>query len=170
MTQQNPYAAPLANIVDPSALHHGEDQLLAERVPRLGARMIDGFLAMVCAAPAFFLIFDLEANDELSTLGVVAGGIAGMALLGLIVTNLVMLASRGQTIGKRAVGVSIVRSDGSRAELWRLLLLRLLPVQLVQLVPLLGPIMGLVDPLFIFRDDRRCLHDLIADTKVVQVF
>lgn len=170
MTQQNPYAAPVANIVDPSSFRDADDQLLAERVPRLGARLIDGFLAMVCASPAFFLIFDLEESGELTTMGAVAGGIAGAALLGLVVVNLVMLASRGQTIGKRAVGVAIVRTDGSPAELWRILLVRMLPLQVVQLVPLLGPIVGLVDPLFIFRDDRRCIHDLIADTKVVQVF
>ena len=170
MTQQNPYAAPVANIVDPSTLEHEDDQLLAERVTRLGARMIDGFLSLVCASPAFFLIFSLEESGELNTMGIVAGGIAGMALLALVVVNLVMLASRGQTIGKRAVGVAIVRTDGSPAELWRILLVRILPLQAVQLVPLLGPIIGLVDPLFIFRDDRRCIHDLIADTKVVQVF
>jgi uncharacterized RDD family membrane protein YckC len=27
----------------------------------------------------------------------------------------------------------------------------------------------LVDPLLIFRSDRRCLHDLLAGTQVIQV-
>jgi uncharacterized RDD family membrane protein YckC len=30
------------------------------------------------------------------------------------------------------------------------------------------PFYSLVDVLFIFRDDRRCIHDLIAGTKVVE--
>jgi uncharacterized RDD family membrane protein YckC len=30
------------------------------------------------------------------------------------------------------------------------------------------PLYGLVDALFIFREDKRCLHDLIAGTIVVR--
>jgi uncharacterized RDD family membrane protein YckC len=30
-------------------------------------------------------------------------------------------------------------------------------------------ILPLLDALFIFRQDRRCIHDLIAGTKVVQL-
>jgi uncharacterized RDD family membrane protein YckC len=30
------------------------------------------------------------------------------------------------------------------------------------------PFYGLVDVLFIFREDKRCIHDLIAGTHVVQ--
>ena len=35
-------------------------------------------------------------------------------------------------------------------------------------VPYLGMIFHLVDSLFIFREDRRCLHDRIAGTRVVR--
>jgi uncharacterized RDD family membrane protein YckC len=38
-----------------------------------------------------------------------------------------------------------------------------------RIVPLLGLIVAPVDVLFIFRNDHRCLHDLIADTKVVKI-
>jgi uncharacterized RDD family membrane protein YckC len=31
-----------------------------------------------------------------------------------------------------------------------------------------GAILYLIDVLFIFRDNRRCLHDLLAGTKVIQ--
>lgn len=34
---------------------------------------------------------------------------------------------------------------------------------------LLTMVVAFVDPLFIFRADRRCLHDLIAGTEVVAV-
>jgi hypothetical protein len=39
----------------------------------------------------------------------------------------------------------------------------------VSLVPGIGALAVTVDDLFIFRTDRRCLHDLIAGTKVVAV-
>ena len=31
-----------------------------------------------------------------------------------------------------------------------------------------GQIVGIVDSIFIFRKDKRCLHDLIADTRVIK--
>ncbi len=34
---------------------------------------------------------------------------------------------------------------------------------------MLGSILMLTNVLFIFRSDRRCIHDLIADTKVVRL-
>jgi uncharacterized RDD family membrane protein YckC len=36
-------------------------------------------------------------------------------------------------------------------------------------LPCIGPFYSLADILCIFREDRRCLHDHIAGTKVVQV-
>lgn len=37
----------------------------------------------------------------------------------------------------------------------------------ISAIPLAGAAFGLVDILFIFRADRRCIHDLIAGTHVV---
>lgn len=71
------------------------------------------------------------------------------------------LARRGQSIGKQLRGLRVVRSDGSTASVWRIVFWRnalLLPAQLT-----------LVDAAFILRSDQRCLHDLVADTKVVTV-
>ena len=38
----------------------------------------------------------------------------------------------------------------------------------IDLLACYGAFFGIANPLFIFRDDRRCLHDLIAGTKVVK--
>jgi uncharacterized RDD family membrane protein YckC len=38
----------------------------------------------------------------------------------------------------------------------------------VVLLPTVGPFAGLIDVLFIFLKDRRCLHDHIAGTVVVR--
>ena len=66
----------------------------------------------------------------------------------------------------------MIRSDGSEAELWRLIFLRGLPQWLVSGLGNLLPIINLLtlaDVLFIFGKPRRCLHDYIADTIVVTV-
>jgi len=71
-------------------------------------------------------------------------------------------------VGKRALGIRIVRSSGERASLGRIFALRYLPVTLLGAIPYLGPVFSLVDILLIFRDSRQCLHDQIADTIVVK--
>ena len=38
---------------------------------------------------------------------------------------------------------------------------------LIAALPCIGPLFSLVDALTIFRDERRCLHDDMADTIVV---
>ncbi|MNT88741.1 RDD family protein [compost metagenome] len=53
-------------------------------------------------------------------------------------------------------------------ELGNLLLKRYLVWWLLAYIPVVGMLVVLVDYLFIFRADRRCLHDLAAGTRVVQ--
>jgi uncharacterized RDD family membrane protein YckC len=65
------------------------------------------------------------------------------------------------------LGIKIVRNDGSRAGLGRIFWLRMFVPGLVGAIPLVGGLFGLIDPLFIFGEEKRCLHDLIADTIVV---
>jgi uncharacterized RDD family membrane protein YckC len=66
------------------------------------------------------------------------------------------------------MGIRIVRSNGEKAALSQILIMRYLPIQLIGAIPILGPIVGLVDLLMIFGDEQRCLHDRIADTLVVR--
>lgn len=46
-------------------------------------------------------------------------------------------------------------------------MLRYLPMHIVGQVPIVGALIGFINPMFIFRADQRCLHDLIAGTRVV---
>lgn len=90
----------------------------------------------------------------------------------LMVANVVLLTVRGQTFGKLMLRVQIVRvPDGARAGFVRAVLLRtvLFPVMafLMYLHPL-AQLMLLLDVLLIFRKDRRCLHDFVADTCVAR--
>mgnify|MGYP002787798774 FL=1 len=75
--------------------------------------------------------------------------------------------SGGWTIGKRLVGIRIVRTDGSRASPARLFWLRMFPLAFGLVIPFVGWLVLLIDALFIFGAAQRCLHDLAADTIVV---
>lgn len=164
----NPYAAPAARLDD----YRGSQLEFADRGIRLVAKIVDGLafgLIAVIAIVAAIVLPELDGNSQ-------AQGIVGIALLvigiaafvGLLVYNLLMLQRYGQTIGKRMFNIRIVRTDGSPCDLVRIIFARWLPVTLLGAIPLFGSIIGLVDPLMIFRNDQRCMHDLIADTIVVK--
>lgn len=172
---ENPYAAPTAHVSDVVA---GAQLELASRATRLGAFLLDNALML---GPLFVLLFYVgftTASKRLDQSKVVAGMSAMFAAVGLIfivlvIVNLVFLYNSGQTIGKRWLGIKIVRLDGSRCGLARIIFLRSLPLGFLggvlnRVVPPLGYVVTLADALFIFRDDRRCVHDLIADTQVVK--
>ena len=155
---ENPYAAPTAVVSDVNA--PGEF-MKAERGTRLVAAIIDSLIGMPIALLFFFSIGDgTGVNAALMGLGFVL-------FLALLVVNIVLLHKNGQTIGKKLMNIKIVRVDGSRAGLGRLLGLRIFVNALIGLVPFIGSIYGLVDVLFIFGEERRCVHDYIAGTIVI---
>ncbi len=134
---------------------------LATRGSRLGASLLDGLIFGIgVGLLAVFMIPLLPRS--------IAWIVLAAAALTLVAWNLILLHRHGQSLGKRLVGVRIVRRDGSRASLGRIVGLRIIPVAILRYVPIIGPILGLTDALLIFRDSRRCLHDDIADTAVVK--
>lgn len=120
-----------------------------------------------------------------STVPIFGGLSSGTISLGafalLSATQGSLLATRGQTIGKWLVGTRIVRADNDDVPtLARTLGLRYSALALGPTasfsVLVLNPVISyafimvaLIDIALIFRGDRRCLHDLIARTKVVAV-
>lgn len=160
----NPYAAPLARVEVPVS----DDVELAGRGARLGAVILDNVFVAGLAMIAAVVLPQMEKNNQETAL-IVFGLVMGLGLIILLGFNLYYLHRDGQTLGKKIVGIRILRSDGSHCELWRIIVLRFLPVGLLGAIPLLGPIVSLVDALMIFGEERRCLHDLIADTIVVNV-
>ena len=81
-----------------------------------------------------------------------------------------LLAKHGQTVGKKIAGTRIVDSESGRlVPLSRVFWLRYLPISLVGQIPHGVSFLCSIDILFIFRRDKRCIHDLIAGTKVVKV-
>jgi len=90
------------------------------------------------------------------------------AIVVFILLNGYYLVQRGQSLGKMATGIRIVRPDGSRVDAGRILGLRYALNWVLVSVPFIGGLYSLVDTLCIFRESRRCLHDDIADTVVVK--
>lgn len=168
MADFNPYQAPSAHIED---VNDNEDSELAERGTRLGAVILDSLIFLVpglfAIIPAFLLT--QRGNAEAMSVGtMIAVTVGVLGMLVVFVIDLVMLHRSGQTIGKRMLNVKIIRTDGSRAGLTRIFFLRMLVPGLIGSLPFVGIIFTIVDPLFIFQESRRCVHDLIADTVVIK--
>lgn len=160
----NPFAPPKAQVEDAVAVT-GE---LAGRGARLVAAIIDGltFAAIAFVAGMLTSVSFFDPDTPFSA------GYAMAYVLALVVFFAIqgwLLHERSQTLGKIALGIRIVRTDGSRATVGRLIGLRMVPMWLISLVPLIGPFISLIDSLLIFRESRHCLHDDIADTIVVRV-
>ena len=116
---------------------------LAGRGDRFLATIVDGVIYLV----PYILIF---AFDPV---------IGGLLLLAVFVYQIVLLTKDGQTVGKKAWGIRIVgMQTGANGGFVTNVLLRLIVNGLLGLIPLYG----LVNILFIFRSDLRCIHDMIA--------
>ncbi|MFO1485411.1 MAG: RDD family protein [Verrucomicrobiaceae bacterium] len=165
----NPYAAPQANIVTTAMAPRFT---LASRGGRLGAALLDSLvgllvvgLPVICGA----VMIDSKADSPeqaFSMASIICFVIAGLGFVGLTIYNIVLLATRGQTIAKKWLGIRIVtHPDGQNPGFVKAFLLRSFVNGIIaQFVPLYP----IIDACFIFREDQRCLHDLIADTTVIE--
>ncbi len=154
---------------------------LAGRGERLLAQILDNVIFFAVALPGIIMValaavragFRPGMNlENLATMAGVGAGILtiGFAALLLGVVQIWMLVTRGQTLGKRIMDVRIVRlDDESNPGFVHVFLLRAVLIGLLGAIPMIGWIITLADILSIFRADRRCLHDLIAGTKVIKV-
>ena len=164
--QGNIYAPPSARVDD--VVPEGE-LVLAERITRLGAVIIDGIIVgglfWGIAAVFGFSMFSLGTEPSLAHMATIFVGSVAIYLA----INGYLLEKYGQSVGKKLLKIKIVRTDGSKIGLGRIIGLRWLPVGIAGYVPLVGPIFSLVNALLIFRETRKCLHDNIADTIVIRI-
>jgi uncharacterized RDD family membrane protein YckC len=158
---------------------------LAERGSRLLAASVDELILLAISLPMVFGAIsplvtrvssgaaDLESLDTMTVLRSMVGGpgttVTVLALIAWCIITAWLVAANGQSIGKRLVGIKVVRTDGSRASFARIFLLRNVVNGLPNLLPYVGWLYQLIDPLMIYQDSRQCLHDKIADTIVVRV-
>lgn len=160
---------------------------LADRESRLFARMVDWSLKILCMLPGSLMlgvagvraIIEATRSGDFNFNGIdlerLAPGAAallfGAGVLWLV--QVILLSTRGQTIGKIMLNIRVVRLDGARAGFGRAWFLREFVPSLLGFIPIIGPLLlspvfFIADCCFIFRDDRRCIHDLLANTRVVK--
>ncbi|MES2935460.1 MAG: RDD family protein [Pseudomonadota bacterium] len=160
----NPYAATAQDL----DIAHPDEQQLAGRGTRLAAKLLDSVPPLLIAIATAVLI-QILGTDNQATM-IIAGVLGGLGILAFMGYQLVLISRHGQTFGKRKKNIRVLRvQSGEICGLGRYFWLRAAVPTMMSIIPLVGPIFSLVDILMIFGTDRRCLHDLIADTKVVKV-
>jgi len=177
---QNPYAPPAARVQD--VAETTGPGALADRGTRFGAFIIDDLILAVVLGPVLWFGFrrlmsaaaaGTDLSDELTFLRTFSVGNPGAPYTGLLfliwaIITIVFVAGNGQSIGKRTLGIKVVRTDGSKASFWRIFLLRNVVNAIPSLIPIVSWVYWLVDTLMIFGESRQCLHDKIASTIVVK--
>ncbi len=90
-------------------------------------------------------------------------------MINFFVLHSFWLYQYGQTIGKKIMGIAIVTLDNRKPAFFPLITQRYFSQWLLGVVPMIGMMLRLADILLVFRSDKRCLHDLIAHTKVIDL-
>jgi uncharacterized RDD family membrane protein YckC len=164
---ENPYQAPNSRIEVPEE----SVEVLASRGSRLGAAFIDGIILAAVLLPIEFMsgffqqVMERAQRNETMSLGT----IMLWSLIGLVAFVVIQgypLIQNGQTWGKKACSIRIALLDGRKPGI-KQLLARYAVYLLPSRVPGIGALFSLVNICFIFREDRRCIHDLAAGTRVV---
>jgi len=162
----NPYAPPQAAVHDIADAREASEA--ADRGTRLGASILDGLIAGGLVYLPFLLgmllVTPLAGNDKGAA---ITSAAAILALFGAVfwaVLTYRYVKANGQTVGKKLLGIKVVRRDGSPASVGRIFWLRNIVNGLLGIIPLYG----IIDVLFIFSESRQCLHDKLADTIVIK--
>jgi uncharacterized RDD family membrane protein YckC len=146
---------------------------LASRWLRLGAYLLDSIIGCLLISPGFVVLMmaGIFSNPDHPNPALLLAGFAtvGGGVLILLVVQIYLLVTRGQTLGKMLLGIKIVNfEDEENPGFVKVVLLRLFVNGLIGAVPFVGLAYSFADVLCIFREDRRCIHDLLAGTKVVK--
>lgn len=161
---ENPYQPPDSVITAPTSR---PEPLLPSRWRRLGAAAIDMAIGLVCSIPVFVYqiqVLGIEWGEPLSIEH--EAGVFVYSALMFFMVNGYLLIKRGQTVGKFALGIKIATAYYAKPSLFSLTVIRTYAFWLLSYHQWLA-IVGLIDVLFIFRKDKRCLHDHVASTTVV---
>lgn len=164
----SPYAPPRATLVSGNTAIHGGEVVYAGFWKRVAANIIDSFVVGIVGG-----IIGAIIGGVIGAVFGLNGGLGGGGFLAIqLVTNLVSIAitagyyawfhssANQATLGKMAIGIKVVRSDGEAISLARGIG-RYFAFLLSSLILCIGLLMAA------FTERKQGLHDLICDTLVV---
>jgi uncharacterized RDD family membrane protein YckC/DNA-directed RNA polymerase subunit RPC12/RpoP len=145
----------------------------SSRIMRLLGWVIDSVLLTIAFVGGVMLVLALVSagiidkkgldSKELTLDSINALGVMYFVPLALSLIQWNMIAVHGQSIGKKLLGMRIVTATGHSPGFIHGVVLRNWGRLLMGMIPLLG----FIDIAMIFGESRRCLHDYIAGTYVV---
>ncbi len=178
--EYNPYAAPSRDDEQPPPASEGKGPTLASLMQRFAGALVDGGITVAVAIsslvvwqatkdPNYFALIDTPGFDDLGSFIVFL-----LPWLLMAIAQWTLISFSGQSIGKRVVGIRIVRLRGSKPGfVYGVLLRAWVPAAFNGFATFLlapaGFVLPLIDALFVLRADRRSLRDHMAATKVIQV-
>lgn len=146
---------------------------LASPWTRLAAAFLDNMLVGLptglLAVGGAIVLENARNNGAQMALGFGLLGLAFLVYLSYHAYSWYLISTRGQNIPKGWLGIKIVRIDGQPVDFVSGVLLRNWVYYAVNLVPYIGACFWWAGYLLILGQDRRCLHDHIASTVVVEV-
>ena len=134
---------------------------LASAGRRFMGMFVDG-LIFIPLSVVFILFFGASMTPDQGLVGGFLARLIAFAIPWVLYEAIMLQQFGGQTLGKKAVGLKVVSSDGSGlvpGQAWK----RAISRQLMSITYVLG----LVDSLMVFSERRRTLHDRFANTIVV---
>ncbi len=157
-------------IFDKTLKSTANDAELADPGTRLVAVILDGLVAVAAALPGVIVIFATLSGGSHNDPPLAGILLAVFGVVALAIYQMVLLSTKGQTLGKGWMKVRVVKyTDGSPAGFFGAVFMRSWVPGFIGNIPIVGFIFAIADPLFIFGAEHRCLHDQIAGTKVIKV-
>lgn len=158
-------------------LGNGEVRELASPGKRLVARIID--VAIVVTVAVFLAIVGFagvvlgsESDEDVLAVAALFVGFGGLAFFSILflLYEPTLIALKGQTLGKMAMRIIVVRAEDGEVPGWGKAIGRWILPGLLSLIPVAGGLLVLLVYLSLLWDDRRQgWHDKMGATVVVDV-
>ena len=152
----------------------GQNAPLAPLWKRFLGSLVDNVLLVVAFVVGVFLVgglisqglFDRQAleSKELNLVQLNAQAVIYFPVVMLLIVQWNFIASRGQSLGKMLLGMKIVDRQGGNPGFIAGVILR----NWLRAALAFVPFFSLIDAVVIFGESRRCLHDYLAGTHVVE--
>ena len=144
--------------------------------PSRWRRFVGNLFDALLILPAFLALdWMLSFHSYLARISLDFDSLPGSLYFGVVascafaVTNFWPLKTTQQTWAKRLLRMQIRTEHDQVPTLKQLLVRRYLWQFPLFSIPYVGPVLGLIDAVFIFNHTQQCAHDAIAETVVIQI-